>query len=35
MMNKAELIIALDVPNISELKKTLDKIPDSVQWFKV
>ena len=34
-MNKTELIVALDVPNISELKKTLDKIPNSVKWYKV
>ena len=34
-MNKTELIVALDVPNISELKKTLNKIPNSVKWYKV
>lgn len=34
-MNKAELIVALDVPNINKLNEVLIRIPKTVKWFKV
>ncbi|QHI68614.1 orotidine-5'-phosphate decarboxylase [Tichowtungia aerotolerans] len=33
-MNPA-LIVALDVPNLTEMEKTLDRLPDSIEWYKV
>lgn len=33
-MNPA-LIVALDVPTQTEMEKTLDRLPDSIEWYKV
>jgi orotidine-5'-phosphate decarboxylase len=33
-MNSA-LIVALDVPTLSEMEKTLDRLPDAIEWYKV
>lgn len=29
------LIVALDVPTLDEMEKTLDRLPDSIEWYKV
>ena len=29
------LIVALDVPNLDEMNRALDRLPDSLQWYKV
>lgn len=29
------LIVALDVPTLTEMEKTLDRLPDSIEWYKV
>lgn len=34
-MNKAELIVALDVPNAAEMEQKLRKMPDFIEWYKV
>jgi len=34
-MNKAELIVALDVPNAEAMEATLQKMPDFIEWYKV
>lgn len=31
----AELIVALDVPTLSEMERTLDRLPDCIEWYKV
>lgn len=33
-MNPA-LIVALDVPTLAEMEKTLDRLPESIEWYKV
>lgn len=33
-MNPA-LIVALDVPTLKEMEETLDRLPDTIQWYKV
>lgn len=33
-MNPA-LIVALDVPTLKEMEETLDRLPDSIEWYKV
>ena len=33
-MNSA-LIVALDVPTLKEMEETLDRLPDSIEWYKV
>ena len=32
---KAALIVALDVPTVKEMEKALDRLPDSIEWYKV
>jgi len=34
-MNKAELIVALDVPNAEVLEAKLQELPDFIEWYKV
>ena len=34
-MNKAELIVALDVPNAAAMEEKLRQMPDFIQWYKV
>ncbi len=34
-MNKAELIVALDVPNAEAMEKKLQELPDFIEWYKV
>lgn len=34
-MNKAELIVALDVPNAEAMESKLQKMPDFIEWYKV
>ncbi len=34
-MNKAELIVALDVPNAAAMEETLQAMPDFIEWYKV
>lgn len=34
-MNKADLIVALDVPNAEELEAKLQELPDFIEWYKV
>jgi orotidine-5'-phosphate decarboxylase len=34
-MNKAELIVALDVPNTVEMERKLQQMPDFIEWYKV
>ncbi len=34
-MNKAELIVALDVPNAAVLEAKLQELPDFIEWYKV
>ena len=29
------LIVALDVPTLKEMEATLDRLPDSIEWYKV
>jgi orotidine-5'-phosphate decarboxylase len=29
------LIVALDVPSLTEMEKTLDRLPDRIDWYKV
>lgn len=29
------LIVALDVPSLEEMEKALDRLPDSIEWYKV
>ena len=33
-MNSA-LIVALDVPTLTEMESTLNRLPDSIEWYKV
>ncbi|MGE4490420.1 MAG: orotidine-5'-phosphate decarboxylase [Kiritimatiellales bacterium] len=33
-MNPA-LIVALDVPTLSDMEKTLNRLPDAIEWYKV
>ena len=32
---KPALIVALDVPTASEMKDVLDRLPDTIEWYKV
>ncbi len=34
-MNKAELIVALDVPNAEAMEAKLQELPDFIEWYKV
>ena len=34
-MNKAEIIVAMDVPNAEEMEKKLQEMPDFIEWYKV
>lgn len=34
-MNKAELIVALDVPNAEAMEAKLKELPDFIEWYKV
>ena len=34
-MNKADLIVALDVPNAEEMEAKLNELPDFIEWYKV
>lgn len=34
-MNKADLIVALDVPNVAEMEAKLLQMPDFIEWYKV
>lgn len=34
-MNKAELIVALDVPNAEAMEEKLQQMPDFIEWYKV
>ncbi len=34
-MNKAELIVALDVPNAEAMEVKLQEMPDFIEWYKV
>jgi orotidine-5'-phosphate decarboxylase len=34
-MNKAELIVALDVPNAEAMEAKLQEMPDFIEWYKV
>ncbi len=34
-MNKADLIVALDVPNVEALEAKLQELPDFIEWYKV
>jgi orotidine-5'-phosphate decarboxylase len=34
-MNKADLIVALDVPNTEALEAKLQELPDFIEWYKV
>ena len=34
-MNKAELIVALDVPNAEAMEEKLREMPDFIEWYKV
>ena len=34
-MNKADLIVALDVPNSEALEAKLQELPDFIEWYKV
>jgi orotidine-5'-phosphate decarboxylase len=34
-MNKAELIVALDVPNVEAMEAKLQELPDCIEWYKV
>jgi orotidine-5'-phosphate decarboxylase len=31
----AALIVALDVPTLKEMEETLDRLPNSIEWYKV
>jgi orotidine-5'-phosphate decarboxylase len=35
LMNKAELIVALDVPNAEAMEAKLQELPDCIEWYKV
>jgi orotidine-5'-phosphate decarboxylase len=35
VMNKAELIVALDVPNAEAMEAKLQELPDGIEWYKV
>jgi orotidine-5'-phosphate decarboxylase len=35
MMNKAELIVALDVPTKEAMEAKLQELPDFIEWYKV
>jgi orotidine-5'-phosphate decarboxylase len=32
---KPALIVALDVPTLKEMEETLDRLPDTIEWYKV
>jgi orotidine-5'-phosphate decarboxylase len=32
---KPALIVALDVPTVMEMEKALDRLPDTIEWYKV
>ncbi len=32
---KPALIVALDVPTLKDMEETLDRLPDSIEWYKV
>ncbi len=32
---KPALIVALDVPTLKEMEEALDRLPDSIEWYKV
>jgi orotidine-5'-phosphate decarboxylase len=32
---KPALIVALDVPTLAEMEETLDRLPDTIEWYKV
>ena len=32
---KPALIVALDVPTIHEMEDALNRLPDSIEWYKV
>jgi orotidine-5'-phosphate decarboxylase len=34
-MNKADLIVALDVPNAEAMEAKLQELPDFIEWYKV
>lgn len=34
-MNKAELIVALDVPTLEAMEAKLQELPESIEWYKV
>ncbi|MDF7809250.1 orotidine-5'-phosphate decarboxylase [Pontiellaceae bacterium B12219] len=34
-MNKADLIVALDVPNVEAMEAKLQELPDFIEWYKV
>ncbi|HBO88037.1 MAG TPA: orotidine-5'-phosphate decarboxylase [Verrucomicrobia bacterium] len=34
-MSQPEMIVALDVPNAAEMRSTLERMPDSIGWYKV
>jgi len=34
-MNKADLIVALDVPNVAAMEEKLQELPDFIEWYKV
>ena len=34
-MNKAEIIVALDVPNAEAMEAKLQEMPDFIEWYKV
>ncbi len=34
-MNKADLIVALDVPNAEAMEAKLEELPDFIEWYKV
>jgi len=34
-MSKAELIVALDVPDLASMEATLERLPDVIGWYKV
>ena len=34
-MNKADLIVALDVPNAEAMEAKLQEMPDFIEWYKV
>lgn len=34
-MNRADIIVALDVPNVAEMEAKLQEMPDFIEWYKV